>query len=211
MKRSADEVHDYTCTFRVQERIDGELEPITPIHVKQRREPLCVYMKWIGEEKAGREVIHCPERYDGEMQVRQPFGVARFLGTVSLDPHGETAMKGNRHAITEAGLFHVVRLVADSFQRASQALHDGVKIEGIERAVVGGQPSLCWSEDRPLGRGYYSPRSEVCVHESLALPTRIRNYDEKRHLVEHYQWSDYRLNVGLGDVHFDVDNPEYGF
>ena len=65
-------VHDYSCTFFKQERIDGELGEQQQILMKVRHEPFSVYMSFL-KPYAGREVLYVDgqnERQDGRVGRR---------------------------------------------------------------------------------------------------------------------------------------------
>jgi uncharacterized protein DUF1571 len=212
MSRAVEQVKDYTATFTVQELVDDEMQPIETIYVKERESPRCAYLKWLAGRHKGREAIICEHRYDGKLKVREGSGVTRLLGTFSLDPHGSLAMKGNRHPVTEAGVFHPIALIERDFARAAKQPGDDVRIEGPEKQTVEDQPSLCWTATRSGEQpAYYAPKSHVCLHETLLLPTLVETWDSRSRLVERYTWSDFATNVGLTDADFDVENPDYGF
>ncbi|MGH7897495.1 MAG: DUF1571 domain-containing protein [Candidatus Binatia bacterium] len=212
MSRAVAELEDYTCIFSTQEFVDGEMQPVETLSLKQRKTPRCAYMKWLKGRHKDREAIHCEARYDAKLKVREGSGIARLLGTLSLDPHGSLAMKGNRHAVTEIGVFHPVEMVAKDLALAERHPEHGARVEGVEKRVIEGEPSLCWTSIRPAEQsGYYAPRSHVCAHETLGLPTLIESWDASGQLLERYTWSDFETNVGLSDADFDVDNEAYGF
>ena len=58
---------------------------------------------------------------------------------------------------------------------------------------------------------YYAARGSVWVSEETLLPTRIEIFDAQGRLYERYDYSEVRIDVGLGDADFDTGNPEYRF
>jgi hypothetical protein len=206
-------VRDYTCISTKQERIDGKLLPRETFLLKHRREPNCVYLKWLQEPFKNRETIYCPARYGEKLKNHEGSGIAGWLGTLSLDPRGKLAMTGNRHSLVDAGIFHVLAIVRSDFERGKMHPDHGVRFENLHEENVLGQPSFCWQALQPANSalGYYAPRSETCLHLDLHLPTRATVLSDSDEVVENYTWSDYKLNVGLGDADFDTENPEYGF
>ena len=210
MARAAGELTDYSCTFTKQEYVGGKLLPTETILLKQSRPIGCVYMKWIAEPEKNRETIYCPARNGGKLQVHEGGGVASWLGTLSLDPLGTLAMKGQRHPITEAGIFYTIDTIRRSFARERQSARRG----DVGDANVEGQPSLCAAiapGESPDQQGYASMRTEICSHRTLHLPTRVRLWEPDGQLVEHYTYRDYRLNPGLTERDFDTANHDYGF
>ncbi len=58
---------------------------------------------------------------------------------------------------------------------------------------------------------YYSARGSVWVAPDSLLPARIEIFDAQDQLYERYVYRDVRLNVGLTDLDFDPENPDYRF
>ena len=75
----------------------------------------------------------------------------------------------------------------------------------LAEADVHDQPSYCFSIDEE------ATKTEICLHRTLYLPTRVKTFDGSGTVIENYTWMDYHLNVGLTDRDFDVDNSAYGF
>ena len=199
VERRIAEVKDYTCTFTKHERTDGELRPVETMLLKHRGPGVCLYMKWTSGHSRGREVIYCEGRYGDKIQTHEGSGIASWV-SLSLDPLGSRAMRGNRHSIIESGIFNAVRFLSE----LSEARKGDVERVGPER--VHGQPSICAWIARPSGK-----RTEVCIHQELLLPTRIRREDSAGELLEEYTYRDFKVNVGLTDRDFDVENDDYDF
>ena len=58
---------------------------------------------------------------------------------------------------------------------------------------------------------YYSARGSVWVAPDSLLPTRIEIFDADGRLYERYIYNDVQINVGLTDLDFDPQNPDYRF
>lgn len=58
---------------------------------------------------------------------------------------------------------------------------------------------------------YYSARGTVWVSPDTLLPTRIEIFDANDALYERYVYRDVQLNIGLTDLDFDPENPDYRF
>ena len=58
---------------------------------------------------------------------------------------------------------------------------------------------------------YYSARGTVWVSPDTLMPERIEIFDANDELYERYVYRDVRLNVGLTDLDFDPENPDYRF
>jgi len=192
-------IEDYVCTFEKQERVDGTLLPISTILLKQRRNPRCIYMKWTAGPDRGREAIHCPEKYGGNLKVHEGSGITSWI-TLSLDPKGSVAMEGERHPITEAGIFFTI----ERFVERARADRSRLRF-----AQPKGPDCLTATQAEPTGS--YAYRTEVCLERGRSLPASVEIWDAGGALLERYVYSDYRIDVGASDRDFDVANPEYGF
>ena len=95
--------------------------------------------------------------------------------------------------------------MGDHYARLSRGPEQALGERKTTEASVQDQPSYCFSFDER------DSRTEVCMHRTLALPTRVQTSQGTADLVESYTWADYHLNVGLADRDFDVGNPAYGF
>jgi len=202
---AAGRIDDYTCTSTKQEKVDGKMLPEETFVLKQRKQPDCVYLKWVVEPYKNRETIYCRARYGDKIRVHEGSGVAGWFGTLSVDPEGIFARRNNRHSIREAGIFHLLKVVGERFERvrgdAEHAIGQGTPIE----AEVHGEPSYCFSFDEE------TTKTEICLHRTLCLPTRVKTFDGSGAVIETYTWADYHLNVGLSERDFDVGNPDYKF
>jgi outer membrane lipoprotein-sorting protein len=58
---------------------------------------------------------------------------------------------------------------------------------------------------------YYAARGTVWVSPESLLPTRIEIFDANGELYERYVYRDVKLNIGLTDLDFDPENPDYRF
>ena len=200
---AAARVDDYTCTSTKQENVDGKMLAEETFVLKQRKEPDCVYLKWVQEPYKNRETIYCRARYGDKIRVHEGSGVAGWLGSLSLDPEGTFARRNNRHSIREAGIFHLLKVVRERFDQAKGDHAMGER--PLAEADVHDQPSYCFSIDEE------ATKTEICLHRTLYLPTRVKTFDGSGRVIENYTWTDYHLNVGLKDRDFDVDNSAYGF
>ncbi len=199
-------VRDYTATLVKQERVKGKLLPRETIQVKFRR-PFSIYMKWTGQEKAGQEVVFVRGRNDGKMTAH-PGSFPDV--TVNLQPGSGLAMKGNRHPITEASLGDVLALMGRDLKRSVERPQDGVTLRDLGEEARFGARVRC-VEGRFPAPGYYAPRLRICVFVANKLLSRVQAWDAGDRLLEDYEYRDLRINVGLRDRDFAIDNPAYNF
>ncbi len=203
----------YTSVFYKQEYVDGEMRPEEKMALKYRTKPRAVYMKWVGKERKNQEVIWGPEINDGEIRAHK--GSFPDL-TVSLDPKGGMAMKGNRHPIMESGFAHSVKLIARDIQRAMKKNPLDGKFTDLGVQTVHGAKSHCFeSELNKAGDPkYYGYKAHICVNLKTNLPNKIQIWDKedgKVRLVESYSYENTKLNVPLTDEDFNHKNKNYNF
>jgi len=207
MEASYARVKDYTAVFRKQERVDGTLLPEETTFLKFQK-PLKVYMKWVEDPFKGTEALFVDG--DNNKLLVHRDGILEFP-TVSLDPKGAVAMKGNRHPITEVGFGHLI----DGLQRnIKTALQHGEfqLIRLTEEPFRGRAATVVEAKFTPRsGRTHYASRMVCHIDKELLLPIGAAFYDEKDGLFERYSYSDVRLNVGLTSLDFSRENKEYRF
>ncbi len=202
-------ISGYTCTFYKRERVNGKLLPRERIFMKFRK-PFSVYMRWIGEEHEGQEVIYVRGKHDGKMIAHR--GSFPDI-TLRVNPSGVLAMRNNRHPVTEAGIGATIQDIVSDYRRAEAHPEDSVSYTYLGEREIYGQNCRCYEVRVPDDRSapYYALRSEICINEENALPVRIRVWNTRGALVEDYGFGDLDLQPGLTDRDFQPDNPAYEF
>jgi len=224
-RRIENDIQDYTCSLVKRERVDGMLGGSQGMHVKIRHErksgesvtvPFSVFLQFLKPEKlAGREVLFVANQNQGDLIARR--GGRRSPNmTIQLPVDSPMAMDGNRYPIVEIGFHNLTMRLIEVLEK-EQAQGDG-KIDIYLGAKVNGRPCthfrLTQDEKRP-GLTYH--QAEVSVDEELGLPILFRSFDwppkegDEPLLLEEYFYKDVKLNVGLSDRDFDVNNPDYHF
>lgn len=221
-------VEDYTARFTKQERItSGVLSEKTMMDIKVQTRlrnktndaPMRVYLAFLAPEATnGREVIWGKDLYDGKMAVHE---VSLLLSwkTIWLNPTGMLAMAGQRYPISEIG---VTGLVEKLIERGAKDLgnpdvtasftrdyeYDGLICELIQ--VKRAKPSG-GKDDFSLAEIIFDPdRMLILSYQSFGWADRDAP-DAVVPLLESYQYSDLKTNVGLTDEDFDVTNENYSF
>lgn len=210
-------ITDYTCTFYKRERIGGTLNDYEVMYLKVRHEPFSVYIYFLSPPSMrGQEVIYIAGANDGHMWAH-PTGVRnRLIGTVSLDPTGMIAMKGNRYPLTDIGFLNLTeRLVIVGRNDAQFGECD---VQFFQGAKIGGRTCTCVQVVHPVPRRNFTFHlARIFVDDELNLPVRYEAYSWPRQeggqpeLEEEYTYLNLQTNVGLSDFDFDTRNPNYGF
>lgn len=224
-KRIETDVQDYTCSLVKRERVEGLLGGSQGMHVKIRHErkdgdtvtvPFSVYLAFLKPEKlAGREVLFVANQNQGDLIARR--GGRRSPNmTIQLPIDSPMAMDGNRYPIVEIGFQNLTMRLIEVLEKEQS--FGGGKIDIYPGAKVNGR--LCTHfrlthEQKRPGLTYY--QAEVSVDDELGLPILFRSYDwppkegDDPLLLEEYFYKDVKLNAGLTDRDFDVNNPDYHF
>jgi hypothetical protein len=206
---ASDQVEDYRVVMDKQQRVEGEMQPLERLQIEHRRTPDCRYMQWIGDRNRGREMIYCPDRYDGQIKVHN--GGLLGLLTVSLDPNGSMVTAHQLHHIYESGLFVITAMVRKDNEYMQQ--HPELAPPAITHRAVSGAASTCidLSQGADLFSTYHLGRQSLCLDDKLSLPTELTLWSTEGTLMEHFTYSQYQLNIGLTDADFDVKNSRYHF
>ena len=212
---------DYTATFFKRERVDGILGDGQIVNIKVRHEPFSIYMKWVVGDR-GREVLYVDGENDGKLLVKKGGFAGRLLGALKLDPDGSLAMKESRHPVTRAGLLNLVGELI-KHRRKEVLLKEGFKCVMLDNQEVNQRP--CYGfvlefDDRTVSRIYR--KSVLYLDKELLVPLHLQNYTwpekegeidaqnlDAETIIEHYTFSNIKLNQNLADPDFDRTNENY--
>ncbi len=208
MESSYARINDYQAIFHKQERVEGELLPEETILLKFQK-PFKIYMKWVEEPLKGSEVLFEQGKNDNKLIAHR--GGILGVVTLSLDPKGYTAMQGNRHPITEAGLGFTIQQMRRNIDMALE--YGEFEIIRMSEEVIKGRPVTVVEArfNAGGGRKYYASHTVVHIDKELMLPVRNAFYDDKDVLFEKYSFDDVKLNVGFTTQDFSRSNKEYRF
>ncbi len=201
-------VADYECKLIKRERVGGRLLPEQSITVKARARPFSIYLRFDSPQSVrGQQICYVAGKNQGMMRVH-PVGLRGIVGFVSIDPRDPRAFEDNRHAITEAGLWHLVDSTARYWEMERSVNKTQVRVADAE---FNGRPCT-WIEtthpDRTAAR-YYAYRCVICLDKQTFLPVRMEAYDWPRpggtpggDQLECYSYLNFRTNEGLTDRDF---------
>jgi len=208
MQSSYAQVNDYQAVFHKQERVEGKLLPEETIVLKYKK-PQKIYMHWIGEPLNGTEALYVQGMFENKL-IAHRGGVLGVI-TMTLDPDGPTAMRDNRHPITEVGFGFVVEKLGRDLEKAI-ARGEFQVIRIGEEAFKGRPATVFEGRFTPGGAGkFYSSRMVIHVDSEFQLPCGSAFFDEKDALFEKYSYTDVKLNPGFTDTDFSRSNKEYRF
>lgn len=215
--RDLERVDDYSCTLIKRERVDGELLDHQYLYLKVRHRPFSVYVYFTApEDLRGREAIYVHGRNDGKMWAHTTGLQDRLVGTLSLEPGGALAMRGNRYPITEIGLLNLMRKLIEVGEHDAQFGECDVRV--FYGAKVDDRVCICLQVVHPVPRKEFRyHKALIYVDDQLNVPIRFEAYGwperpgEPPPLLEEYTYVNLRFNNGFTDHDFDIRNPDYGF
>lgn len=164
-------------------------------------------MKWTEGDVKGQEVLYVQGRNDNKLKAHTG-GVLKWL-TLNLDPGGSVAMKDNRHTVLDAHIGKVID-ICDTNYRLSRQLSVG-SFDICEEKMIGGRAQTCIKANFPEDRRFYGGVNYIYVDKEYKFPTAVEIYGWKNELLEKYEYTQIRSNVGLTDKDFDPKNKDYNF
>lgn len=213
-RESYSSVEDYTATFIKQERINGELKNIETVHMKFQK-PFKVYMKWIAGAKEGQETLFVEGKNGGKILAHPGFGgfiggmLSLILPTFAISPDGPTAMTGNLHPITKAGIGNMIEGIIQNNSLAQANNELSIKVMG--ETEVDGRPCVVVERILPKGTDYPAHRAQLYIDKGYNLPVKLVLHNWSDQLMASYEYTKLVLNPGLESIEFERRNKDYRF
>lgn len=205
----------YTCTFIKQEQIKKHALTRQTMSLKFRREPFSVYLKCV-DPNPGREVLYVEGRNDGKFWFREASGLLSYMGTISLLPTSNDAMKENRYPITMIGMEKMLDVYILDWEASLK--HADTQVVQYPQAKLGEVECLMFEVVHPQQvEPFKFHKSRVYFDRKMNLPIRSEQYafpvkaGKEPQLVEEYNYVDVKAVDAPSDKDFDVKNEKYGF
>lgn len=224
-ERIARDIRDYTCLMVSRVRFHGKLQARQTMLAKVRHRkvvngqvniPFSFYLKLSQPDRIkDREVLFVENNEENKILVRN--GGRRLPSlTLSLDPHGAVAMRGNRFPITEFGVHRLTQRMIEIGDREMR--YGDCTVKAVDDVQFDDRPCVqieITHANKVPHFDYHLAR--LYIDKELQLPVRFESYDwpadasDTPVLLEEYSYQRLKLNVGLTDADFDRNNPEYEF
>jgi len=210
-------IQDYTATLIKRERIGSTLGEDQYIALKVRHKPFSVYLNFLAPTAVkGRECMYIEGANAGKMWAHDNGIRERMFGTVSLLPDGNMAMQGQRYPLTQIGILNLTRRLVEV---ASEDVKYGeCEVKYFKGAKINDRLCTCTQVVHPVPRkNFLFNVARIFVDDSLNIPVRYEAYDWPKaagaapELIEEYTYLNMKLNVGLTDFDFNIENPAYRF
>jgi hypothetical protein len=204
LRRSA----GYACTLRMQERVNGNLQPEDELQMSVRHDPFSVSLKW---PDGTQRVVYVEGANDGKLLVSFG-GWKRILGRMKLDPRSERAMSRARYPITEAGLWKLSERLLE-YRKRDLGLDQGVACTMRSGEMVDGRDCYCFvvEYESPEVEPVYR-RSIIHIDKALSLPISVENFTwgnkpGQEPLIERYVYRDLDFDSGVAETEFAIELP----
>ena len=129
----------------------------------------------------------------------------REEGAVCFHPsepiEGSRAIKLEVLLPSDAGIWHTVSK-GETVQSISSDYGQDPHVVFYNNASIHAKDALSAGDQLFVPR-YYAPRALLWVSEAIKLPVKLQIFDVENRLYEDYTNAELRLDVGLGDEHFD--------
>ena len=204
--RSYDQVIDYTSLFYKKELVKDQYIEQKNIILKHRK-PCSFYLKWTEGDGKGTEVIYVGGRNNNKLTAHAG-GFLKWI-TVNVDPYSSIAMKNNRHTVLEAHIGNFIE-ICDKNYKLAKHLCVGT-FEPCGEKMIGGRTTICIKAIFPDDRRFYGGANYIYVDKEYKFPIAVEIYGWNNELLEKYENTDIKLNVGLTDKDFDPKNKEYEY
>ncbi|HAK59822.1 MAG TPA: hypothetical protein DCO77_05490 [Nitrospiraceae bacterium] len=197
-KASYARVNDYTCLLHRKDLVNGVLKEHATVLFKFKR-PSRFYMRW---PKDKIEAIYADGKYNNKMVIHG--GLLFKFMSIAVKP--EAALKYNRHTIREADIGHILTLFETNYVKSRTDPDATILFEDEE--MLGNRNTWRFKAVFPADRDYYGHVITIHIDKELFLPIKIVVYGWKGELFEQYYYEDLKVNVGLTEEDFNVNNSK---
>lgn len=211
-----EEVDDLTAVFQKLERIDGELLPLNVMDLKVRREPLSVYLRW-HEPYNGREIVWQEGRDQNQVSVHAGGWRRRIVPLLRVAPDSEQAREYSRRPVTQIGLWNFNRRMLSYVDQGCENPNINVTMTQNVRLTDRACYRFSFVHPEPFASLEFH-RVNIFIDKALGVPVGCELFafptedaPETPVLEESYAFGNLQLQVGLGDIDFSIENPEYEF
>jgi len=207
---------DYTCTLTQRQWRDGDLGEHQHAIVKFRRDPRGIYLVQLGPQQKGAEAIYVPQQYRGQVMAHGPDQQGSPVPAVAIDPTNPFSSAMGNRPMTTVGIEPLLTSLIKRFEAESK--YGECRVDFLSGAQVDQRGCTCLQIVHPVPRKSFRYHVQrIFIDDELNLPIRFEGYTWPRRgetspvLVEELTYRSLEQNVGLTDVDFDTQNPDYLF
>lgn len=212
-QKVAEELEDYSANYYKKEIVNNRVI-VHSMAMKIRHEPFSVYLRF-HKPHDGREVIYVEGANQG-MLLAHETGLKGVVGTVSLLPTSAEAMAESKHPITEIGIANMAEHVIEQWKFETKYGECDVKY--YPNAKLGERNCKVIESSHPVPRRQFKfHKTRLYIDKETNLPIMVEQFGfpqkqgAKPPLLEVHTYSNVRTDLGLTDIDFSTNNPNYGF
>jgi hypothetical protein len=203
----------YIVKLTRREQVNGKNQPEEVLLFKFRKEPWSVYLKWLGTEGRGREVVYVKGQHEDKIHTLLAAGDIPLVPAgkrMSFAPDSELVRSASRHPITQAGICaSVERLGAllAAEERGDKKVGT-LKLLGAQKRPEFTRPLDAVEHVIPPGAEEALRRGGRRLYffdPDTNLPTLVTTHDDKDQEVEYYYYDRFQFPVKLDDDDFDPE------
>jgi hypothetical protein len=201
----------YVARLSRREVVRGKMGGEEIILFKFRKEPWSVYLKWLGTEGKGREVLFVKGRFDDKIQTILAKGDAPFTSAgqrMALDPQGIMVRAACRHPVTEAGIGASLERIARVLAADGDPKQGTLTVLGPTKRAEFEKPARALEHTLPEGLDPSLPRGGKRTYvfdPEGGLPLVIFAADDRGREMEYYRFDRVQASVRLDDQDFDPE------
>lgn len=210
------QVNDLTAVFQKLERIDGELQELNVMDLKVRHQPLSVYLRW-HEPYSGREIVWQEGRDENQVSVHAGGWRRRIVPLLRVDPYSEQAREYSRRPVTQIGLWNFNRRMLSYVDQGCENPNIEVTMTQNVRLTERQCYRFSFVHPEPFSTLEFH-RVNIYIDKALQVPVGCELFafpspdaPDTPVLEESYAFGNLQLGVGLSDIDFSIENPEYEF
>jgi hypothetical protein len=206
-------IDSYIVRLTRREMLKDRMNPEEVMLFRFRKEPWSVYLKWLGKEGQGREVVYVKGKHEGKIHTLLAAGDIPFVPAgrrMALPPDNVLVRSACRHPITQAGIGASIDRIGEILaaiergdrKRGSLTVLAPVERPEFDRPVPALEHTLPPGLDPSLPRG---GKRTYFFHPESHLPMLVTTRDDRNQEVEYYRYDRLQPSVKLDDADFDPD------
>lgn len=206
MKDSYGTVDGYTATLVKGEPVASKSNEPQKIYVKFQK-PFKVYMKWVENPHAGREVLYVAGENNDHILAKPDGFIGAILKMVKLPSDYKSA--GSKHTVKDVGIGKLIDSILDITLKARD--NNDLRLECKGVVVRNGREAYEIVRHLPKNGRYQYTYVLMYVDRETNLPLEAYAYDASGRLSEYCMYKDLKLNPAVKKDEFKSNNREYGF
>ncbi len=203
-------IHDYSCLFTRQERIQGQLSKQQTIKVYFREHPRTIHMTWVTNPgRVNRALYQQGKHFNKngeELLLVEPAGlIARVIApTVYTPVRGKKARSAARHTVDQFGFLSILTRIENVNKIAKQ--NGDLNLTLVGQGKFASRPTYRIVRRLPThGKNHYTdPHLVIELDQQWLIPVSIHSYAgaDATKLIGAYTFRDIKMSNALPNSTF---------